>query len=429
MAVKDKIKDPSAREPALRDNQKDIQPKDTLKENEQLKKKIDDLEKRASELERVNNSLENDIAELAKKNSELVKWSAELEKQIAAFDFSLFNYPQIIENAPIAFTRVLRDTQGYALANKEFSRQSGYTREEFNALPDNQILDTIHPDDKDAFLTAHAVWCDSGFKEVFRTTYRIINRDAKILWLDVYYYAELDDDGEPYAIDQIYVDITDMKKYETVIETSLKQKEALLREIHHRVKNNLQIISSLVKLQSSHLKSPEVKEIFAESQNRIKTMALIHEKLFYATDLSVIEFYDYVKNLMHNLFTTYSASTNRITPVISFRSVYLDIDTAIPCGLIINEVISNSLKYAFPDKKEGKIYINLTESEPGEYLLTIGDDGIGIPKEIDLNNATTMGLKLVKILSEQLSGKVHLVRQNGTEFRITFKKLNYLKRT
>lgn len=407
MAVKEKIiKEPPAGDASL---------KDAIKENQELNARI-------AELEKVN-------SDLKKKNGELEKWSGELEKQIAAFDFSLFNYPKIIENAPIAFTRVLRDTQGYALANKEFSRQSGYTREEFNALPENEILDTIHPDDKEAFLHAHAAWCDSGFKDVFRTTYRIINRDAKVLWLDVYYYAELDDDGEPYAIDQIYVDISEMKKYESVIETSLKQKEALLREIHHRVKNNLQIISSLIKLQSSHLKSPEMKGVFAESQNRIKTMALIHEKLYHATDLSVIEFYDYVKNLMSNLYQTYSISTNRITPVISFRSVYLDIDTAIPCGLIINEVISNSLKYGFPDNREGRIYINITESEPGEYLLTIGDDGVGIPKEIDFNTTESMGLKLVKILSQQLTGKVHLVRQNGTEFRITFRKLNYFKRT
>lgn len=366
--------------------------------------------------------LNQEIEFLRKKNEEL-------EKQLASYDFSLFKYPKIIQNAPIAFTRVLRDTQGYALANKEFERQSGFTREEFNSLPDEEILGTIHPDDKHGFLEAHGKWCDDGFKDVFRYSYRIINRDKKTLWLDVYYYAELDDDGEPYAVDQIYVDITEIKEKEALVESSLKQKEALLREIHHRVKNNLQIISSLVKLESASLKMPELKNMFTESQNRIKTMALIHEKLYHAKDLSVIEFYDYVKNLMYNLYNTYSIPMEKIQPVISFRSVYLDIDTAIPCGLIINEVISNSLKYAFPDGRNGRVYINITESEPGEYLLTIGDDGIGIPKEIDFNNAETLGLKLVKILSNQLSGKVNLVRSNGTEFRISFKKLTYFKRT
>ena len=372
---------------------------------------------------------EKNSKELIAEIESLKKRIDELEKQLASYDFSLYKYPKIIENAPIAFTRVLRDTQGYALANTEFERQSGFSREEFNALPDEEILGTIHPDDKDGFLAAHGKWCDEGFKDVFRYTYRIINRENKILWLDVYYYAELDDNGEPYAVDQIYVDITGMKEKEALIESSLKQKDALLREIHHRVKNNLQIISSLVKLESSSLKMPELKNMFTESQNRIKTMALIHEKLYHAKDLSVIEFYDYVKNLMYNLYNTYSIPTEKIQPVISFRSVYLDIDTAIPCGLIINEVISNSLKYAFPDGRNGRVYINITESEPGEYLLTIGDDGIGIPKEIDFNNAETLGLKLVKILSNQLSGKVNLVRSNGTEFRISFKKLTYFKRT
>lgn len=367
------------------------------------------------------------IQELSKENDVLRRKIDELEKQLASYDFSLFKYPQIIENAPIAFTRVLRDTQGYALVNKEFVRQSGYTRVEFNALPDNEILDTIHPEDKDGFLKAHAEWCNDGFKDVFRYTYRIINREKNILWLDVYYYAELDNEGEPFAVDQIYVDITNMKNYENLIEASLKQKDALLREIHHRVKNNLQIISSLIKLQSAD--SPdESKEMFSEIKNRIRAMALIHEKLYHAKDLSVIEFYDYVKSLVYSLYNTYSVSIDKVKPVISFRSIYLDIDTAIPCGLIISEVLSNSLKYAFPNGKAGKIYINLTESDPEEYLLTIGDDGIGIPKEIDFNATESLGLRLVKILTEQLSGRVNLIRSSGTEFRIFIRKQDYLKR-
>lgn len=407
MAAKEKIlKQPSQTAKSI--STKSISTDEIIRENEELRSKADELEQKAAALE---------------------ERAAELEKAIASYDFSLFNYPKIIENAPIAFTRVLRDTPGYALANKEFSRQSGYTREEFNALPDMEIMETIHPEDKDAFLKAHSDWCDSGFKDVFRYIYRIINKQKKTLWLDVYYYAELDDDGEPYAIDQVYVDITEMKNYEAVIESSLSQKEALLREIHHRVKNNLQIISSLVKLESAHLTSPEMKSIFSESQNRIKTMALIHEKLYHAEDMSVIEFYDYVKNLIYNLYTTYGVQTDRIVPVISFRSVYLDIDTAIPCGLIINEVISNSLKYAFPEGRKGNIYINLTESEPGEYLLAIGDDGVGLPAGLELENAKTLGLKLIKILSEQLSGKANMISKNGTEVRVNFKKLDYFKRT
>jgi PAS domain S-box-containing protein len=609
----------------------------------------------------------------------LKKRVRELEVQLETYDFSLFGYPKVVENAPVAFTRVLQDTQGFALANNEFSRQSGYSREEFNALSDKQILASIHKDDLDGFLKAHGAWCDSNFKDTFRYMYRIINREGKTLWLEVYYYAELDDNGVPYAIDQIHVDIsdrinaekllresedkyrsltesvpaaifiyadnkfiygneysaritgydvkdmmgknfweivhpdyrdiarqrgsarlkgeevqgryelkildkkgnekwldytgktinfqgkpavlgiayditelkrtqhalidseqkyrtlienmsevilyvdtedkiifvndnaidmfgyskkeligsianellvedsyrefmkekirlrrhgfadrfevmmkkksgesiwveisgaplkdakgniigsigihsdiTDRKKYENTIEASLKQKEMLLKEIHHRVKNNLQIISSLIKLQSSHVNDKDIQGMFSESQNRIKTMALIHEKLYRSSDLSVIEFYDYIKNLVDNLYISYGISIDRVKPVFEFHSIYLDIDTAIPCGLIINELITNCLKYAFPDHKNGSININLIDNGKGDFLMIIKDNGIGIPAEIDFLNSTTLGLKLVKILSEQLGGNTELIRNNGTEFRISFKQSNYLHRT
>ncbi len=609
----------------------------------------------------------------------LKKRITELEKQLETYDFSLFGYPKVVENAPIAFTRILQDTQGYALANKEFTRQSGYTREEFNSLSDKEILSSIHKDDLDGFLKAHAAWCDNKFRDVFRYMYRIINREGKTIWLDVYYYPELDENGEPYAIDQIHVDITDRinaerllresedkyrsltesvpaaifiysenkfiygneysanitgygvkellgknfwelvhpdymdiaiergkarlegrdvparyelkiidkngnekwldynganinfqgkpavlgiayditelkrtqqalidselkyrtlvenmsevilyvdnndriifandnainmfgygkneligqaageflaaaeyrdflkdriklrrhgftdryevqmkkksgeiiwveissaplkdtdgkiigsigihsditdrKKYENTIETSLKQKDMLLKEIHHRVKNNLQIISSLIKLQSAHVKDKEIHSLFAESQNRIKTMALIHEKLYRSTDISVIEFYDYIKNLVNSLYSSYGISIERVKPEIEFRSIYLDIDTAIPCGLIINELISNCLKYAFPDLRKGKICIDLKELNESDYVLIIRDDGIGIPESVDFGNTNSLGLKLVKILSEQLGGTVKLIRNNGSEFRISFKRSNYLRKT
>lgn len=609
----------------------------------------------------------------------LKKRITELEKQLETYDFSLFGYPKVVENAPIAFTRVLQNTQGYALANKEFTRQSGYTREEFNALSDKELLACIHKDDLNGFLKAHEVWCDNQFRDIFRYMYRIINREGKTLWLDVFYYPELDDNGEPYAIDQIYVDITDRinaenllresedkyrrltesvpaaifiysdnkfiygneysenitgytvmemigknfwelvhpdyreaakqrgydrvsgkegvparyelkiidkhgadkwldynasiinfqgkpavlgiayditelkrtqqalidselkyrtlienmsevilyvdnydriifandnairmfgyskdeligqiageilvdddyrdfikdriklrrhgftdrfevqmktktgesiwveissaplkdadgkiigsigihsditdrKKYENTIETSLKQKDLLLKEIHHRVKNNLQIISSLIKLQSAHVNDKEIHSMFAESQNRIKTMALIHEKLYRSTDISVIEFYDYIKNLVNSLYSSYGISIDRVKPVIEFRSIYLDIDTAIPCGLIINELISNCLKYAYPDLRKGEIFIDLNELNENDYLLLIKDDGIGIPESIDFGNTNSLGLKLVKILSEQLGGTVELIRNNGSEFRISFKRSNYMRK-
>ena len=131
---------------------------------------------------------------------------------------------------------------------------------------------------------------------------------------------------------------------------------------------------------------------------------------------------------MNSLYSSYGISIDRVKPVIEFRSIYLDIDTAIPCGLIINELISNCLKYAYPDLRKGEIFIDLNELNENDYLLLIKDDGIGIPESIDFGNTNSLGLKLVKILSEQLGGTVELIRNNGSEFRISFKRSNYLRK-
>ena len=157
-------------------------------------------------------------------------------------------------------------------------------------------------------------------------------------------------------------------------------------------------------------------------------MALIHEKLYRSTDISVIEFYDYIKNLVDSLYSSYGISIDRVKPVIEFRSIYLDIDTAIPCGLIINELVSNCLKYAFPDLRKGSIFIDLSESQDGEYEMIIRDNGIGIPENVDFMNTNSLGLKLVKILSEQLGGAAKLLRDNGTGFSIKFRRSNYMRK-
>jgi len=265
-----------------------------------------------------------------------------------------------------------------------------------------------------------------GFTDRFEVKMR--KKSGESLWVEISSAPLKDNSGNLIGSIGIYSDISERKTYENTIESSLQQKDMLLKEIHHRVKNNLQIISSLIKLQSSHVKDKEIHSLFAESQNRIKTMALIHEKLYRSKDISVIEFYDYIKNLVDSLYASYGISPDRVKAKIEFRSIYLDIDTAIPCGLIINELVSNCLKYAFPNLMKGNIFIDLTEQNDIEYKMIIKDNGAGIPENIDFNNSASLGLKLVKILSEQLGGSVELIRENGTEFRILFKKANYLRK-
>ena len=210
------------------------------------------------------------------------------------------------------------------------------------------------------------------------------------------------------------------------------EKVVLLREIHHRVNNNMQIISSLLSLQSNYTRDKEYIDILSESRNRVKSMALIHEKLYQSKDLANIDFADYIKTLISNLYTFYSMSTENISLNIDVKDVVLGIDTAIPCGLVINELLSNSLKHAFPEGRKGEIRITLKKTgdvlKP-DYKLTVSDNGVGIPEGVDIRKTESLGLPLIMTLIEhQLMGTIELDRTNGTSFHISFKELEYQKR-
>ncbi|KYK34181.1 MAG: hypothetical protein AYK19_02765 [Theionarchaea archaeon DG-70-1] len=212
-------------------------------------------------------------------------------------------------------------------------------------------------------------------------------------------------------------DVTDRKRSEK-IKQSLKEKEILLQEIHHRVKNNIQVICSLLNLQSRHIKDKKYAEMLKESQDRIKSMGLIHEKLYKSESLAQIDFSEYIKDLAQSLFRSYGASASNIALKIE-GNVCLGIDTAIPCGLLINELVSNSLKHAFPDRK-GEITIAF-RSDNRCIELIVSDNGVGIPDDIDFRTTESLGLHLVTILAEdQLGGEITLNRSAGTAFHITF---------
>jgi two-component sensor histidine kinase len=215
-------------------------------------------------------------------------------------------------------------------------------------------------------------------------------------------------------------DVTERKQAEKQIKASLKEKEVLLKEIHHRVKNNLQIISSLLKLQSRSIKDEQTLAMFNESQSRIRTMALIHESLYQSNDLSRINFAEYIQKLVANLLRSYEINSSAIKPVINVDNVLLEIDVAVPCGLIINELVSNSLKYAFPSGKEGKIQVDFYSENERNFTLTVSDNGVGLPKNLNILETKTLGLQLVNNLVDQLEGTVKNNIDGGTEFRITF---------
>lgn len=231
----------------------------------------------------------------------------------------------------------------------------------------------------------------------------------------------------------VFIDINARKMVEAQVQASLEEKVVLLKEIHHRVKNNLQVMSSLLYLQSQTIQDSASLETFKESQNRIKSMALIHEKLYQSSDLARIDFAEYVRSLAGYLHHSYSTQTEEVSLKLNIEDISLDIDTAIPCGLIINELTSNALKYAFPEgvgrngKTSPEIRIALG-TEEGEQLaadshltLIVSDNGIGFPPEVDFQRTTSLGLQLVNRLVNQLDGTIALHRQEGTTFRIEFR--------
>jgi two-component sensor histidine kinase len=215
-------------------------------------------------------------------------------------------------------------------------------------------------------------------------------------------------------------EIMERKHAERMLISSLQEKEVLLREVYHRVKNNLQIISSLLSLQSEYIQDEKAIEAFKESRNRIRSMSLIHEKIYRSEDLAKIDFVDYARNLISALLAAYNIHKNAIEIRLNAQGVFLGIDKAIPCGLIINELISNSLKHAFNQSSKGVIRIDLTQQGANRLVLIISDDGCGLPEGMDLGRSKSFGLKLVSTLVEQLKGTIDLTREGGTQFKITF---------
>lgn len=215
-------------------------------------------------------------------------------------------------------------------------------------------------------------------------------------------------------------DITERRYAEEQFKTSLKEKEILLKEIEHRVKNNLQIISSLLSLQSGFVKDKQALEMFTELENRIQSMAMIHEKFYQAKGLAKIDFADYVGDLTRYLFRAYGVNPEAIRLRMNVDHVLLGIDTAIPCGLIIHELVSNALKHAFSQNKTGEICIALGSNEKDGFVLRVSDNGAGLPRDLDFRNTESLGLQLVDTLTDQLGGTLEVDRNGGTAFKILF---------
>jgi PAS domain S-box-containing protein len=292
---------------------------------------------------------------------------------------------------------------------------TGYTSEEFEGSP-YLWIDMVTPEDRSRVIE-HVEGVLSGTK-MSPIEHRIVRKDGQVRWVRDTPIPRVDSGGRLVSYDGVVKDITDRKLAEEALKTSLGEKEVLLKEIHHRVKNNLQVISSLLNLQSHHIYDQRDAEVFRTSMNRIRSMALVHDKLYRSESLASVYFPGYIDDLVRELLANYSMG----------RSVELDlrvdpitvaIDHAIPLGLIINELVSNVLKHAFPEGTPGIIAVHLN-AQGEKIILIVSDNGVGFPADIDFTDTQSLGMQLVVTLVEQLDGTIELHRGKGTEFRITF---------
>ncbi|MEG4808732.1 PAS domain S-box protein [Microcoleus sp. F8-D3] len=300
----------------------------------------------------------------------------------------------------------------------------GRSREELYANP-LKMMEWVHPEDKHLLQQAMGRVLQG---ESTHTEYRFFRPDGTIRWLCDRAFPIYDESGKIYRIAGIAEDISDRKFTEARIQAALREKEVLIKEIHHRVKNNMQVISSLLQLQAQYIEDEPTLALFEESQTRIHSMALIHEQLYQSEHLDRIDLPLYVENLVANLYQSFGCGNTAIQFNLNLDPIYLNIETAIPCGLIINEVVSNSLKYAFSKSLAGEINIEFTELNSQQLQLIIQDNGSGFPAGFDADNAETLGLRLVRMLAYQLEASIAIDSQRGICYTLIFQELNYRQR-
>jgi PAS domain S-box-containing protein len=352
--------------------------------------------------------------------AEQVAMAIERKQTAQALKKSEEKYRTIAENVDIGIYRTTAEADGnFIEANPSIVRIFGYKdKKEFMGLSVADLYQ--NPQDRKKFQEKME---RDGFVKYEELALK--RKDGTPFLGSICAVAVKDESGKIKYFDGIVEDITDRKLAEEKVRSSLSEKEVLLREIHHRVKNNLQIISSLLNLQSRQVKDEPALDMFQESRNRVRSMALVHEKLYRSKDLAKVDFSGYIQSLATHLFMVYGIKTDAVRLDIDVQDVYLNINTSIPCGLIVNELISNSLKHAFTEGNGGNIRIVLRPENGNKFKLVVSDNGCGLPQNVDVTQTESLGLQLVSMLVSQLQGSIHIERNKGTSFQIIFSELDY----
>jgi PAS domain S-box-containing protein len=322
------------------------------------------------------------------------------------------------ENAAVGASMV--DLKGRFLkVNRRLCELLGYPE---NELLSKTFSDITHPEDIQIGLD-NLKRQISGEADYTSFEKRYVRKDGEVIHVIVSPALIRNSEGTPQHFVGLWQDITERKRAEEQILRSLEEKEVLLKEIHHRVKNNMNVITSLLSLQSRYIRDKDALRIFRDGQNRIRAMARVHEKLYQSEDFSKVNINDYIEVLAKDLFNAYHISESSVSLKVNAGDVFLDIDFLIPCGLIINEIVSNSLKHGFREGRKGEISISLTSDASGKRLV-VSDNGIGMPEGFDIDKSETLGLLLVNSLVSQLRGTMEIDSNEGTTYQITFPELD-----
>ena len=350
-----------------------------------------------------------------------IEMEAERELIGEALRESEERFRSLTESTPSAV--MLYQNNKWVYVNPAAETLTGYSQEELLSM---DFWDVVHSDFKQ-LIKDRGLARQKGVPAEKRYEFKIVSKDGQEKWVDLAGATAMFG-GKPAGLITV-TDITGRKLAEERIKRSLREKEILLAEIHHRVKNNMQIISSLLSLQSRDIKDKRALSLIKNCEHRIKAMSLVHEKLYLSDDLSRIDFHDYVESLSARFFQVHRVDSRIVSFSSHVKNVSFSIETAMPLGLIINELVSNAMKHAFPEGRKGNIAVKLTQNtKADEYTLTVTDDGIGFPEGIDYRNTETFGLQLVDMLTEQLGGTIEFDGSEGTSFKIIFKEQKYRKR-
>ena len=340
-------------------------------------------------------------------------------------------YRLLAENAADVIWTVDMDLHSTYISPSVFDLL-GYTPEEFTALPLDKVtspasLEIVLREFDEEMMLETSDWADPNRTRTFEV--EDIHKDGSVIWVEERLSALRDVDGRWTGILGVTRDITNRKRAEEQIKQSLKEKEVLLREVYHRVNNNMQMIFSMLSIQSQKISDEKTLNILKNFEGRVRSVSIIHEELYRSKDLSSINFRKYIDSLTSYLCQTYKMNSNLIKFTPNVDNIILKMETSIPLGIIVREILSNALTHAFPEGEKGEIVVDLHSDEiTGKYTLIIKDNGAGIPEDIDIWDTETIGLQLVKDLSKQISGTIELDRSRGTLFKIVFTEQGYQSR-